>query len=54
MATLIWPGLAFMSSSSCLAFCQGRAGLTPITRTLATLRNRCQSLMLVLTEPSDW
>src|SRR5438105_14513928 len=52
VATLIWPGRAFMSSINCLAFCHGRDGLTPITWMLATDRNRCQYLILVFTVTS--
>jgi hypothetical protein len=52
VATLIWPGLAFIASSRSLALLYGVLGLTPITWMLATLRNRCQSVMRVFSEPS--
>ena len=38
--------MAFIASSSCFGFWYGVLGLTPITWMLATVRNRCQSLML--------
>jgi hypothetical protein len=54
VATGIAPGLAFIASSSCFGFWYGVFGLTPITWMFATVRNRCQSLMLALSDPSVW
>src|SRR5688572_2724464 len=52
VATVIWPGLAFIASSRSFIDLYGVFGLTPTSGTLATLRNRCQSVRLVSSMPS--
>ena len=54
VATLTWPGFAFIASMSSAAVLYGVFGFTAIVDTLATLRNSAQSPIFVSSMPSVW